>query len=220
MTGYPEGVFRRRSASADTDSKTTESASPEASEATQPKGYTPKKGVPTPKRKESEKELRRPLNAPQSRKEAYRAYRNRLERKKGQDARRAGAPKGEERHFRPQDRGDARTYARNFVDSRRSFSEFFLPFSIVIIALLFVDVPIFQIGVAYVMWPLMMVTIVAEGISVGRTVKRQATAHFPNDDMLKGIGMYSAMRQLQFRRLRLPKPQVKVGANPMPRSVH
>jgi hypothetical protein len=210
-------VFRRRSASADTDSAIAESASHEAAEATQPKGYTPKKGVPTPKRKESEKDLRRPLNAPQNRKEAYRAYRDRLERQRQRDARRSGAPKGEERYFRQQDHGQARAYARNYIDSRRSASEFFLPFSIVIIALLFINHPVFQVMVAYVVWPLMMVTIVAEGIMVARAIKKRATEYFPDDPTVKGIGMYAAMRQLQFRRLRLPKPVVKVGDDPTPR---
>ncbi|WP_304451092.1 DUF3043 domain-containing protein [Nocardiopsis sp. YSL2] len=214
MTGYPEGVFRRRSASAATDSNSAESASPEATEATQPKGYTPKKGVPTPKRKESGKDLRRPVQAPQTRKEAYRAYRDRLDRQKGQPARRSGVPQGEERYFREQDLGKPRAFARNYVDSRRSASEFFLPFSILIIALLFVNNPVFQVGVAYVAWPLMMVTLVAEGVFTARKVKRTAAAHFPDDPKVAGVGMYAAMRQLQFRRLRLPKPTVKVGDDP------
>ncbi len=218
MTGYPEGVFRRRSASAAPDSNSAESASPEATEATQPKGYTPKKGVPTPKRRESESTPRRPVKAPETRKEAYRAYRDRLERQRGTTARRSGAPKGDERYFRQQDLGKARAYARDFIDSRRSASEFFLPFSILIILLMFVNNPAFQVGVVYVMWPLMMVTIIAEGILIGRTVKRRAAEYFPEDPMVKGVGMYAAMRQLQFRRLRLPKPRVKVGDNPAPTS--
>ena len=217
MTGYPEGVFRRRSASADTDSAVAESASPEATEATQPKGYTPKKGVPTPKRKESQQDLRRPLNAPQTRKEAYRAHRDRLERERGRDARRSGAPKGQERYYRQQDYGDARAFARNYVDSRRSVSEFFLPFSIVIIALSLINNPLFQVGVAYILLPLMMVSIIFEGIMTGRAVKRRASEYFPDDPTLKRIGWYVAMRQLQFRRLRLPKPEVKVGDDPTPR---
>ncbi|MDT0328774.1 DUF3043 domain-containing protein [Nocardiopsis lambiniae] len=220
MTGYPVGVFRRRSASADTDSQSTESASPEASEATQPKGYTPKKGVPTPKRRESEPNPRKPIKAPETRKEAYQAYRARLDRQRGVSKVSSGGLKGvpqdEARFYRPADLGPARRYARDLVDSRRSASEFFLPFSIVIIMLLFIPDPIFQVGVAYVAWPLMMVTLVAEGIFTSRRVKRLTAEHYPNDDLLRGIGWYATMRQLQFRRLRLPKPKVKVGEAPVP----
>ncbi|WP_444963136.1 DUF3043 domain-containing protein [Nocardiopsis sp. M1B1] len=220
MTGYPVGVFRRRSASAATDPASAESASPEATESTQPKGYTPKKGVPTPKRRESEPNPRRPLKAPETRKEAYQAYRDRLDRQRGRGTASSaikGVPKDEARYYRQQDLGEARAFARDFVDSRRSASEFFLPFSIVIIALLFINNPMFQIGVAYVLWPLMMVTIIAEGVMVGRTVKKRAAGYFPDDPAVKGIGMYAAMRQLQFRRLRLPKPRLKVREDPTPR---
>ncbi|MFD3686342.1 DUF3043 domain-containing protein [Nocardiopsis sp. NPDC058631] len=222
MTGYPVGVFRRRSASAATDSRSAESASPEATEATQPKGYTPKKGVPTPKRRESETIPRKPVKAPESRKEAYRAYRDRLDRQRGQTVRSSGGlkgvPKDEARYYRQQDLGEARAFARDFIDSRRSASEFFLPFSILIIALLFINNPLFQVGVAYVAWPLMMVTIIAEGVLVGRTVKKRALEYFPDDTAIKGVGLYAAMRQLQFRRLRLPKPRLKVGEDPTPRN--
>lgn len=216
------GVFRRRSASTDTAPASAESASTEAAEATQPKGYTPKKGVPTPKRKESEAFPRKPVKAPETRKEAYRAFRERQERQRAQGGRGStaikGVPKDEARYYRQQDLGEARAFARDFVDSRRSASEFFLPFSILIIVLLFINNPLFQVGVAYVLWPLMMVTIIAEGVLVGRTVKKRASEYFPGDPTIKGIGMYAAMRQLQFRRLRLPKPRLKVREDPTPRS--
>ncbi|MFC3998763.1 DUF3043 domain-containing protein [Nocardiopsis sediminis] len=193
----------------------TGSASTEATEATQPKGYTPKKGAPTPKRSEAEKTLRRPLNAPQTRKEAYKQYRERQAREATRSAQRGGAARGEERYFRPQDHGPLRAYARDVVDSRRSVSEFFLYFSLAIIVLLFLPFPEFQLGVTYVIWPLMMVTIVAEGLYIGNRIKKEARKLFPGDDTLRGVGMYAAMRQLQIRRLRLPKPRVKVG-DPVP----
>ncbi|WP_393916727.1 DUF3043 domain-containing protein [Halostreptopolyspora alba] len=187
--------------------RSSSSTSPQTS---QPKGYTPKKGQPTPKRSESEKGLRRPLNAPQTRREAYRQYRERRAREQRRGAQRAGAPKGEEQHFRPQDMGPVRAHARDLVDSRRSVSEFFLPFSLVIIVLAFIPSPQFQIGVYYVVWPALMVTIVAEGIFTGRRVKREARARFP-DESVRGAGFYAAVRQLQLRKLRLPKPRVRVG---------
>ncbi|MDA8368519.1 MAG: DUF3043 domain-containing protein [Nocardiopsaceae bacterium] len=204
-------MFRRRSTPASEESAVADSASSEATEATQPKGYTPKKGTPTPKRREAEKNLRRPLNAPQTRKEAYRQYRERRAQETARSAQRGGAPKGEERYFRPQDYGPVRAYARDFVDSRRSISEFFLYFSLAIIVLLFLPVPEFQVLVTYAVWPAMMITIVAEGFYVGNRIKKQVREHFPDDPTIRGVGMYAAMRQLQVRRLRLPKPRVKPG---------
>ncbi|MDA0567676.1 DUF3043 domain-containing protein [Streptomonospora sp. S1-112] len=201
-------MFRRRSVPASEDTAAPGSAT---AEATQPKGYTPKKGAPTPKRREAEKALRRPLNAPQTRREAYRQYRERQQREAQRTAQRGGAAKGEERHFRPQDLGPVRAYARDVVDSRRSVSEFFLYFSLAIIALLFLPFPQINLAVTYVVWPAMMVTILAEGIFVGNRVKRRARELFPDDPTVRGAGMYAAMRQLQVRRLRLPKPRVKPG---------
>ncbi|MFW6640425.1 DUF3043 domain-containing protein [Nocardiopsis algeriensis] len=217
MSGYPVGVFRRRSASADTDSH-GESASPEAAETGRPRGYTPKKGVPTPKRREAETNPRRPVKAPETRKEAYQAYRERLDRQRGRGTATSkalrGVPQDEARYYRPADFGPARAFARDYVDSRRTASEFFLPFSILVILVLFFTPPGVQFGVAYGVWPLMMLTIIVEGVFTGRKVKRLAVERFPDDDLLRGIGMYAAMRQLQFRRLRLPKPKVKVGDRP------
>ncbi|ASU83298.1 DUF3043 domain-containing protein [Nocardiopsis gilva YIM 90087] len=196
----------------------TGSASTEATEAPQPKGYTPKKGAPTPKRRESARELHRPLGAPQSRKEAYRQYKERRAREGQRAAQRAGAPKGEERYFRAQDYGRVRAYARDFVDARRSISEFFMYFCLLIIALLFLPSVEFQIAVTYIIWPVMMVSIVAEGIYVSNRIKKNVRELFPNEtEGVRGVGWYAAMRQLQIRRLRLPKPQVKPGDPVTPR---
>ncbi len=204
-------VFRRRSASASKEPAAAGPAGNETTEAPKDKGYTPKKGVPTPKRRESQADLRRPLNAPRTRKEAYQQFRERRARDQQRSAAKSGAPKGEERYFRPQDYGPARAYARDFVDSRRSASEFFLYFSLLIIVLLIALPYQYQAAVTYIAWPLMMVTIVVEGVFVSRQVKKHVAEHFPNDDNVRGIGLYAATRQLQIRRLRLPKPRLKPG---------
>ncbi|MBB5996860.1 DUF3043 domain-containing protein [Streptomonospora salina] len=161
------------------------------------------------------------MSAPQTRKEAYRAYRERRAREAGpgNNKRQGGGPQAEDRNFRPQDHGPVRAYARDVVDARRSVSEFFLYFSIAVILLLFLPIPEFQVVVTYVIWPAMMVTIIAEGIYIARSVKRRAGELFPGDSTVRGVGWYAAVRQLQVRRLRLPKPKVKPGqAVPRPRS--
>ncbi|NYE48759.1 hypothetical protein HDA32_003879 [Spinactinospora alkalitolerans] len=123
---------------------------------------------------------------------------------------REGYAKGDERYFRPQDRGPVRAMARDYVDSRRSASEFFLYFSLAIIVVLFLPMPEVQMAVTTFVWPLMIVTIVVEGFFTARKVKRLGQEHFP-DESVRGAGMYAAMRQLQIRKLRLPKPRVKPG---------
>ncbi|TQN32045.1 DUF3043 family protein [Haloactinospora alba] len=218
-------VFRRRVTSSANEPAAAGSNSAGASAAESAKGYTPKKGEPTPKRKEAEQDLRRPLRAPKTRREAYQHYRARREQeRRGRGGQRSaarggggGGARGEERHFRPQDHGPVRAYARDVVDSRRSISEFFLYFSLAIIVLLFLPVPELQLAVTYIVWPLMMVGIVTEGIYVGNRIKKDARQHLPGEDGLRGVGMYAAMRQLQIRKLRLPKPRVSVGDTPVPK---
>ncbi|PSK90539.1 Protein of unknown function (DUF3043) [Murinocardiopsis flavida] len=208
-------MFRRRSASASEEQAQPGSVDTEPAEAAQRKGYTPKKGAATPKRRESEQSLRRPLNAPQTRKEAYRQYRDR---QKTRDKRvREGYAKGDDRYYRRQDLGPARAYARDVADSRRSISEFFLIFSLVIIVALFVLSPEYQLIVSYVIWPVMLVTMLFEGFLISRKVKKAAVVLYPEDDNLRGVGFYAAMRQLQMRKLRLPKPVVKPGDKVTPR---
>ncbi|WP_344968873.1 DUF3043 domain-containing protein [Salinactinospora qingdaonensis] len=196
-------MFRRRSAT-----PSAEQAPASSADTATGKGYTPPKDRPTPRRKEAEKNLRRPLNAPKTRKEAYQQYRERQRRQAQLE--RQGYARGDERYFRPQDRGPQRAFVRDLVDSRRSVSEFFLYLSLGIIVLLFLPFPQVQLAVTYIVWPLMMVTIVFEGFQVGIRARRSAAQHFP-DEPVRGVAMYAAMRQLQIRRLRMPKPRLKAG---------
>jgi hypothetical protein len=49
-----------------------------------------------------------------------------------------------------------------------------------------------------------------EGIFVGRKVKALAAERFPRESN-RGLALYAAMRALQIRRLRMPKPRIKPG---------
>ncbi|QVQ53253.1 DUF3043 domain-containing protein [Spiractinospora alimapuensis] len=203
-------MFRRRSTSNE-PAPTGSLSAPEETDSTRPKGYTPKKGVRTPKRRESENYQRRPLNAPQSWRESVK--RNRELRKKETQRQREAYAKGDERYYRPQDRGKVRAYARDFVDSRRMISEFFLFFSIIIIGAMLFPTPEVQIIVSYVLFPTMMITIVLEGIWLSRQVKKRAAILYP-EESVRGAGWYAAMRMLQIRKLRLPKPELRPGDDP------
>lgn len=205
------GVFRRRPTPASQKQAMNSSASSEAGQTPRGKGFSAKKGTPTPKRRESANNLRRPLAAPQTRKEAYKQYRER-ERRRMQRERSGLSKNPEDRYMRPQDLGAARALARDYVDSRRSVSEFFLYFSLAIILLLFLPVPELQLGATYVVWPLMIVTMVVEGFFTSRQIKRLIAERYPKEtENVRGAGMYGVMRQLQIRRLRLPKPRLKAG---------
>jgi hypothetical protein len=50
-----------------------------------------------------------------------------------------------------------------------------------------------------------------EGYLIGRKVSRLAAERYPGEST-RGLRMYAAMRALQIRQLRFPKPRVKPGA--------
>jgi len=165
------------------------------------------KGRPTPKRSEAERRRRQPYTAPKDRKEA-----GRVQRTRGRDerARRTEAVRrGEEWALPARDRGPVKALARDYVDSRRRFSEFYMYGLIVLLALLFIRVPIVQTLVPALVIAAVAVMIV-EGIFIGRRVRAIAAERLPGQST-RGIALYAAMRALQIRQLRMPKPRVKIG---------
>ncbi|MER6829382.1 DUF3043 domain-containing protein [Streptosporangium sp. NPDC000563] len=194
--------------------QTTADDSPASANDPKPAG----KGRPTPKRRDAEGRRRQPVNAPQNRKEAYKNLRERQanERVKARE----GMLRGDERYFPARDKGPVRKFARDWVDSRRLVSQYFLPFSLLILLLTWIPFPLEVRGYIYaavitVGWPLMMVTVLLTSIWVSWKVKNLAAEKFPNEN-LKGVGFYAAMRALQIRKLRFPPPAVLPGGKPVP----
>jgi len=200
-------VFRRRSTTtqdAQAEGAPGASATDEAGQS--PASVTAGKGRPTPKRSEAER--RRRYNAPGDRKEAVRQgrTRDRTARARKTEAMR----RGEEWALPAKDKGPVRALARDFVDSRRRLSEFYMYGLVVLLFLLFLHSPVVQ-TVLPVLLVVMVLIMVVEGYFVGRRVTNLAEERFPGEST-RGIKMYSAMRALQIRRLRFPKPRVKPGA--------
>src|SRR5262249_37378062 len=184
-------------------------AAPDAGSEPGPAGHpatTAGKGRPTPKRRESERR-RRPYTAPGARKEANRQDRGRERAARGR--RMQALQRGEEWALQPRDRGPVRALARDYVDSRRRLSEFYMYGLLVMLALLFVRnalvqslVPVIVLGAVLIM--------ATEGIFIGYRVRALARERLPGQSV-QGVRMYAAMRALQIRRLRMPKPRIKPG---------
>ena len=100
-----------------------------------------KKGRPTPKRKEVEQS--RVINrlAPAANKEAKKLQKAqaRILRAQQRDA----YMRGDENALPPRDKGPVRRFIRNYVDSRRSVGEFFLP--IIVLVLFMTLIPVMYI---------------------------------------------------------------------------
>jgi hypothetical protein len=117
--------------------------------------------------------------------------------------------RGEEWALPARDRGPVKALARDYVDSRRRLSEFYMYGLLVLLVLLFIRAAVVQSildGLIIVGVLIMLV----EGAFIGRKVRAIAAERYPGEST-RGVALYAAMRALQIRRLRMPKPRINVG---------
>jgi hypothetical protein len=172
-----------------------------------PGAVTAGKGRPTPKRSESERRRRQPYTAPRDRKEAAQASRARQ--RTDRTRRMEAVRRGEEWALPARDRGPVKALARDYVDSKRRVSEYYMYGLLVLLVLLFIRAPIVQTIVPLLVLAAVLIMAI-EGIFIGRKAKQLAAQRLPGEST-RGLGLYSAMRALQIRRLRVPKPRIKPG---------
>jgi hypothetical protein len=170
---------------------------------------TQKKGRPTPKRKDAESARKVSSLAPARSKEEK--ARQKSAARAARIAQRAAYLRGEENALPLRDRGPVKRFVRNFVDSRRSIGEYFLPIIVIVLLVstlqnVFPLAPI--IGVA-LMYTVLFASFI-DGILLKRKIVREVVARFPGEPT-KGLGMYGWLRSTQMRRMRAPKPGVAAG---------
>lgn len=120
---------------------------------------------------------------------------------------------GDERYLLPRDRGPHKAYARDLVDSRRNVMGLFMPLAVVILLVIFIPVPAVQ-QYASLLSTAMLLTMLVEGVMLGRLVNKRVHERFPDATGSKlGLGFYAFTRATQLRRLRVPKPRVAPGAS-------
>jgi hypothetical protein len=165
------------------------------------------KGRPTPKRKEAESKRKVSTLAPIVTKDQKRA--SKALARESRVAHRAAYLRGEEAALPARDKGPARRYVRNFVDSRRSIGEYFLPIIFIVLVLTLFPIAAIQIAAVALMYSVLIIAVI-DGFFLSRKVRKAVEAKFPGTST-KGLGMYAWLRSTQMRRLRAPHPQVKVG---------
>jgi hypothetical protein len=167
------------------------------------------KGAPTPTRAEREAARKRPL-VPDDRKQA--AKEARLKATEARERARLGMAAGDERYLPMRDRGAQKKYVRDYVDARFSIGEVLIPVMFLVIILTFIpSYEVQTIGI-FALWGFFLVSIV-DVVVLGVLLRRKLAAKFGADRVEK-VRWYAAMRALQLRPLRLPKPQVKRGQYP------
>jgi hypothetical protein len=168
------------------------------------------KGRATPTRKEQEAARKRPLVVA-DRKEA--AKQARAKNAEARERARLGMAAGDERYLTARDRGPQRRYVRDYVDARFNIGEFMIPVMLLVIVLTFIPSQSLQFYGIVLLWAFFLVAVI-DCIILSFLVVRRVGAKFGASKVERGLRWYAAMRALQLRMIRLPKPQVKRGQYP------
>jgi hypothetical protein len=205
-------VFRRRSAGATDgtaqDPPGAQSPGGPAETKTRPAAESAK-GRPTPKRSVAEAGRRQPITGssrgpatPRTRQEKDKARASRATKYEAMQ-------RGEAWALNPRDRGPARALARDFVDSKRRISEYYMYVLVVLLAAVFVRSKSAQEIISPLVLALVLV-IVADAMLIRRSLSKLVAERLPGES-IRGLTTYSVMRALQIRRFRVPKPRVGPG---------
>ena len=221
-----------------TDATASSGAKGAASESQQPEkkhsgAFTPKKGHPTPKRNEVERErgIRRgPVEAPLTAKEARQRRkelkasmskeelkaakaRERAERREQRRIADERMAAGDPRYMLPRDQGAERKFVRDWVDSRRFLANVFLPFALILLLIMMIGTSLPKLAnIASLIAMVLIIALIIEGIYIGRRAIKLTRERFPKTtEGAWGLGFYAYSRASQPRRLRTPRPQVNIG---------
>ncbi len=210
-------VFRRRSAGA-TDGTAQDSPgapSPDAPADSKTSdnrtGRSPAeaaKGRPTPKRSVAEAKRRQPITgsrAPAAARTPEDKAKVRANRATKYDA----MKRGEAWALNPRDRGPTRALARDFIDSKRRISEYYMYVLVILLASIFLR----DSSVQRIISPLVLVLVVAiviDALLIRRSLTKLIAERLPGESA-RGLTMYAEMRALQIRRFRVPAPRVHPG---------
>src|SRR5271165_769189 len=204
-------VFRRRSAGA-TDS--TAQDSPGAQSPDGPADSKPRspaeaaKGRPTPKRSVAEAKRRQPITGsrpsagPRTPEDKTKARATRV-------GKYEAMKRGEAWALNPRDRGPARALARDFVDSKRRISEYYMYVLVVLLAAVFLRNKAAQEFISPLVLVLVIV-ILLDAFLIRRKLTALVTERLPGEST-RGLTVYAVMRALQIRRFRVPAPRVGPG---------
>ncbi|WP_349427726.1 DUF3043 domain-containing protein [Microbacterium sp. LWS13-1.2] len=174
-----------------------------------PLGGPSPKGRPTPSRAEQEAARKRPLVADTKEARARAKADLATQREKA----RIGMANGDQRYLPARDQGPQRKFVRDWVDAGWHLGEAVMPAMVLVILATFLPIPALQYYAFVGLW-IFIFFVIGDMVITSITVKRAVKKKFGEGKAEKGLGWYAAMRTVQMRFLRLPKPQVKRGQKP------
>lgn len=212
-------VFRRSNAGA--SGSTAEESSTGQRQEAPAKNKPPAeagKGRPTPKRSEAERTRYKSItgsttsgrgpstgSGPRGKMTPEDKARAKTER----DRRMTAMRRGEEWALGPRDRGPIKKLARDYVDSHRRPSEYYMYVLVVLLVALLSRNAALNTYVS----PLVLVLIAVIAVDaylLRRSLHRLAAERYP-EESTRGMTTYAVMRALQIRRFRMPAPRLKPG---------
>ena len=205
-------MFRRRSAgaTAGTAQDSPGAQSPDGPADTKPRSSAEAaKGRPTPKRSVAEAKRRQPIAGASRAQAAPRTKEEKAKARANRTGRYEAMRRGEAWALNPRDRGPARALARDYIDSKRRVSEYYMYILVVLLAAVFVRSTAAQAIISPLVLVLIAVIIIDASL-IRRGLRRLMAERLPNESM-KGLTAYSVMRALQIRRFRVPVPRVRPG---------
>jgi hypothetical protein len=161
------------------------------------------KGRPTPSRKEAQAGQKRTFMDNRDPKAARKSERE------SRAKARAGLMAGDARYFPARDQGPVKAFIRNYIDSRRTVGEFFVPGAFVVLLGGLIPGKAIQ-TVVISFWTALLIFVVIDTVILGFLLRKKLQAQFPNDSR-KGAISYGLLRGLQMRRFRIPPPVVAPG---------
>ena len=166
-----------------------------------------KKGKATPKRKDAVAATKvNSITAPVTKADRSK---NRDALKAARAEARAAYMRGDESAMPARDRGPVKRFVRDYVDSRRSLGEYFLPLMIFVLVLTIVPSAEIRLFAILFMYAVMLYSVLY-GFFVSKKIKTLVATKFPGEST-KGLGLYGWLRSTQMRKLRAPAPQKKLG---------
>jgi hypothetical protein len=206
-------VFRRKSAGA-TDGTTQDSPGAQSPDSPADTKMRPAaevgKGRPTPKRREAEAGRYTPIGG-RKRPSGPRTPEQKAKEKTDRQNTYAAMRRGEEWALPAKDKGPARALARDYVDSKRRVSEYYMYILLVLMVVLFTLGRKQKIQTYLDLFLLVLVVVlVTDALSLRRGLRRLMADRLP-DVPATGLTRYAVFRAIQIRRFRLPPPRVQPG---------
>ena len=176
------------------------------------------KGRPTPKRSEAERGRRQGITgAPTGRSSGRSSGRagsasggaGRATSKEDRLRRNEAMRRGEEWALPARDRGPVKALVRDYVDSRRRISEYYMYVMLILVLLLFIRVPAVQHAAEPIVLVL-IVFVIVDALLLRMNLKRLIPQRLPGQSA-RGVTIYAVFRALQIRRFRMPPPRVTPG---------